>query len=144
MPVKNKLYGIDISHHNKYNLPKFSMFDFIIMKATEGISFVDPCLKQYISMLKKDQLYGFYHYARPERNRAKEEAKNFINTIGIDGENAMLFEVENIDECAQTLHRMLTDSSLRKKMGESSKHVYEVKFQLSNNVNKLIEYYNLK
>jgi GH25 family lysozyme M1 (1,4-beta-N-acetylmuramidase) len=90
MPVKSKLYGIDISHHNKYNLPKFSMFDFIIMKATEGISFVDPCLKQYISMLKKDQLYGFYHFARPERNRAKEEAKNFINTIGIDGENAML------------------------------------------------------
>jgi lysozyme len=90
MPPKSKLYGIDISHHNKFNLPKFSMFDFIIMKATEGISFVDPCLKQYISMLKKDQLYGFYHFARPERNRAKEEAKNFINTIGIDGENAML------------------------------------------------------
>lgn len=67
-----------------------------------------------------------------------------IPEVAVDGENAMLFDVENIDECAHALHRILTDSSLRKGLGENSKRVYEEKFQLSNNVNKLIEYYDLE
>ena len=90
MAAKTKLKGIDISHWNKYSIPDFSKQDFIIMKATEGISFVDPMMKTYLEKLGKDQLYGFYHYARPERFRAKDEAKHFINTIGIYGEDALL------------------------------------------------------
>lgn len=90
MPPKKPLYGCDISHHNKYSIPNFNEQDFVIMKATEGISFVDPMLESYIDKLKKDQLYGFYHYARPERNRAKDEARHFIHTLQNDGENAML------------------------------------------------------
>ena len=90
MAGKLKLKGCDISHHNKYKIPNFSDYDFIIMKATEGRSFVDPMMKEYIEKLGKDQLYGFYHFARPERNRAKDEAKHFCNTIGVYGEEAML------------------------------------------------------
>lgn len=88
--VKQKLNGCDISHHNKYNIPDFSKQDFVIMKATEGATFKDPMLDKYIEMLKKDQLYGFYHFARPERNRAKVEAANFCKVIGNYGEEAML------------------------------------------------------
>lgn len=88
--VKQKLKGCDISHHNKYHIPDFSKQDFIIMKATEGRNFVDPMMNEYIKMLKQDQLYGFYHFARPERNRAKDEAKHFCDTIGKYGEEALL------------------------------------------------------
>lgn len=93
------LKGIDISHHNKYQICPtngkapvidFKKHDFVIMKATEGRSYVDPMMETYLSMLGKDQRYGFYHFARPERNRASEEAKNFIKAIGVYGENAML------------------------------------------------------
>ena len=95
MPLK----GIDISHHNKYQIfPKnnkpaiiFPKHDFIIMKATEGVTYKDPMMDEYIKLLGKDQRYGFYHFARPERNaRAIDEAKNFCKTIGYYGENAML------------------------------------------------------
>lgn len=92
------LKGIDISHHNKYQIfPKngkpqlvLSKHDFIIMKATEGKTYVDPCLDDYLQQLAPDQLYGFYHFARPERNRAKDEAKHFCDTIGRYGESAIL------------------------------------------------------
>lgn len=87
---KKPLRGIDVSHHNKYKIPDFSKQDFVIMKATEGKSFVDPMMNTYIEMLKPDQLYGFYHFARPERNRAKDEALHFCNTIGKYGEEAIL------------------------------------------------------
>lgn len=92
------LKGIDISHHNKYQIfptkgkatIDLSKHDFIIMKATEGITYKDPCMDKYIEILPNDKLYGFYHYARPERNRAKEEAQNFCKTIGVYGKDAML------------------------------------------------------
>lgn len=67
-----------------------------------------------------------------------------IPEVAIEGENAILFEPGNINECATALQTMLMDSSLRQKLGENSKRVYTEKFQISNNVNKLIEYYNLK
>lgn len=66
-----------------------------------------------------------------------------IPEVAIEGENAILFEAKNVDACASALQTMLTNSYLRDKLGENSKRVYEEKFQLSNNVNKLIEYYNL-
>lgn len=93
------LKGIDVSHHNKYQifpnknqqpLIDFSKHDFVIMKATEGRSYVDPMLDDYLKLLMPDQLYGFYHFARPERNKAKDEAQHFCKTIGRYGEDAML------------------------------------------------------
>lgn len=92
------LKGVDISHHNKYQIfPKsgkpqleLSNHDFVIIKATEGKTYVDPCMDDYIAKLEHDQLYGFYHFARPERNRAKDEAKHFCDTIGRYGESAIL------------------------------------------------------
>ena len=51
MALKTKLKGIDISHHNKYNLPPFDKQDFIIMKATEGVSYKDPMMDEYLEKL---------------------------------------------------------------------------------------------
>lgn len=93
------LKGIDVSHHNKYEIfPRngkrpsidFSKHDFVIIKATEGRTYVDPMLERYIALLGEDQLYGFYHFARPENNSPRDEAMNFCGAIRNWDENAML------------------------------------------------------
>lgn len=77
------LNGIDISHHQKgLNISEIR-HDFVICKATEGVNFLDPCFHDF--MMKAEslgKLMGFYHFARPERNTAKAEAKFFYaNTV---------------------------------------------------------------
>ena len=89
------LKGIDISHHNKYQFTNgyidFKKHDFVIVKGTEGATFVDPMYDDYMgvidSMVKP---YGIYHYARPEYNDAIKEARHFCDTIKKDGEKAIL------------------------------------------------------
>lgn len=77
------IHGIDISHHNKNmkDLKDLLKFDFIIMKASEGMGFRDNAVSLYMNVLK-DKPIGFYHFARPEINSdPKVEARNFINAI---------------------------------------------------------------
>ena len=80
------LSGIDISHHNK-NMKDpncILCFDFVIMKASEGQTFKDTSVKQYVDILKqkKKPLIGFYHFARPEINSNPWfEARNFIAAV---------------------------------------------------------------
>ena len=89
------LKGIDVSHHNKQQFLagqiKFEKHDFVIVKATEGRTYVDPMYDDYMSII--DSLvkpYGIYHYARPENNDAIAEAKHFCDTIRGDGKEALL------------------------------------------------------
>ncbi|MBO5186337.1 MAG: glycoside hydrolase family 25 protein [Prevotella sp.] len=89
------MQGIDISHHNyslirakgaSYLYDKASL-GFVIMKATEGVTFDDPRYNEYIRMIGESNIrYGFacagaYHYARPENNTALAEAKHFVDRI---------------------------------------------------------------
>lgn len=114
------LSGIDISHHN-YSLLRarglFSLYDkavrgFVIMKATEGVTFTDPRFYEYLSQIGEANIMtdyvqvGAYHYARPENNTAKAEAKHFVDAVGryaghmvyaLDVEGRAL-EFDNIDE----------------------------------------------
>lgn len=64
-----------------------------------------------------------------------------IPEVAIEGENAILFKSENVDECAEALVKMLASMELREKCGERSFEIYQDKFKISNNVAKLIEYY---
>lgn len=80
--------GCDISHHNKNDLRgKLSQMPFVIMKASEGKTYKDPCMMEYFLELNNSENYcnntavGFYHYARPENNTAKDESFNFWNTV---------------------------------------------------------------
>ena len=80
------LKGIDISHHNEAFIKKDPSYlrkqDFIIMKASEGISFTDKEKERYIELAGRDMPIGFYHYARPDRGNPPEmEAGFFINSI---------------------------------------------------------------
>ena len=75
--------GIDISESQRYINLSLIKCDFVIVKATEGKTYTDPCFFQHINNAKKlGKLLGFYHYARPENNRPEEEVQNFLNAVG--------------------------------------------------------------
>lgn len=84
------LRGIDISHYQR-NLDSkiITGADFVIMKASEGKSFKDPMLDRFYDLIHgsddgkpdNNKLYGFYHYARPEKNDPIPEAKQFVKLV---------------------------------------------------------------
>lgn len=76
--VKMNMNGIDISNWQAgLDLSKVPC-DFVIVKATEGKNFVDKyCDKFYQQAKKLGKKLGFYHFARPEANTAKDEADFF-------------------------------------------------------------------
>ena len=73
-----KKEGIDVSHHNIIDWKKVNT-DFVIMKATQGVLFVDSELKTNREGSKNIQ-QGFYHFA--DGGDWKKEAKHFLETIG--------------------------------------------------------------
>lgn len=84
------LKGWDISHHNNFfisqHLEEFkdvARNGFIIMKATEGVTWRDPFYNKYVSFLGdlSDKQIGFYHYARAEMNKPEDEAENFLQVV---------------------------------------------------------------
>lgn len=114
------LSGIDISHHNYtvlkadglYKLHEKAILGFVMMKASEGVSFTDPRFNEYIRAIGEADIMndfvqaGAYHYARPENNAAVAEAHHFVDLVGryaghmvyaLDVEGRAL-EVPNIDE----------------------------------------------
>lgn len=75
------LSGIDISNYQK-NV-NYSKYDFVIIKASEGRTMKDKSLDRHYNAIKnKNILYGFYHYAHPELNAMKDEAKHFLSLVG--------------------------------------------------------------
>lgn len=89
--------GFDISHHNGNNAIEMCMsresdLQFVIIKATEGKTWVDPMLRRNAADAGIYGLgIGFYHYARPENgNSPEDEAKHFVRTIAKYIGNAVL------------------------------------------------------
>lgn len=70
--------GIDISNWQKdLDLKKID-YDFVIVKATEGLNFVDKYCDGFIQTAKAmNKKFGFYHFARPT-NSAIAEAEFFV------------------------------------------------------------------
>lgn len=66
-----------------------------------------------------------------------------IPEVAQDEVNAILFEVEDYYSLARVLKTLLNDAKLRDKLGKQSLEIFTNNFQLSSNVNKLIEYYQL-
>ena len=76
------LNGIDISNHQSSmdlaTVIDATKTDFVIVKATEGLTFVDRyCDRFYRTAKEKGVQLGFYHFARPETNSAEKEADFF-------------------------------------------------------------------
>ena len=76
------LKGCDLSHWQS-DFDAFNSVDFAIIKATEGVGYVDlACDKLYQKAKKAGKLLGVYHFARPDLgNSAIEEADWFIKNI---------------------------------------------------------------
>lgn len=79
---KQVLEGVDVSHWNTlekvlpYN-PKFMM-----IKATEGLTFRDDKALEWRNTASALGVpYGFYHYARAEKNEAGKEADHFVKRV---------------------------------------------------------------
>lgn len=91
------LKGIDISNHQRgLDLSKIDC-DFVIIKATEGKSYIDPScdtfFQQALSLGKK---LGVYHFANNSDNTAQQEADWFIqNTRGYIGKAIPVLDWED-------------------------------------------------
>ncbi|WP_076237059.1 GH25 family lysozyme [Clostridium botulinum] len=76
--------GIDISMHNgtvNFSAVKSSGCNIVIIKATEGVDYVDPCLNQHYNGAKAQGLnIGFYHFMS-EKTSPTQQAVDFWNTI---------------------------------------------------------------
>lgn len=74
------LKGIDISNHQRgIDLSKVNA-DFVIIKATEGKSYVDPsCDRFFQQALSLGKKLGIYHFANNSDNTPEQEADWFIN-----------------------------------------------------------------
>jgi lysozyme len=93
-PVK----GIDISHHNgKIDFAKVvaDSVDFVVIKATEGVDYVDSCLIRNYNGARAHNLYvGFYHFFKFNHGGVRQ-ARHFLNTIkNLTCELPMVIDVE--------------------------------------------------
>lgn len=76
------LNGIDIASYQSKIVPsKLTTTDFVIVKFTQGVSYLNPYANTQYSLSKKaDKLLGAYHYA--EGRDAKAEASFFVSKLG--------------------------------------------------------------
>lgn len=76
--------GIDISMHNgsiNFNSVKNNGIEAIIIKATEGVDYIDPNFETYYSQSRNMGFHiGFYHFMSEKTNPTKQ-AEDFYNSI---------------------------------------------------------------
>lgn len=73
--------GIDISKYQK-DISNFNGVDFVIVKATEGVGYVDKsCDTLYQKAKAQGKKLGVYHFARPDLNSAEAEANFFVENV---------------------------------------------------------------
>lgn len=94
-PVCN---GIDVSHHNNMlpwdNNPVIDSSIFIIAKATEGSSFVDPKFNMHRNLAKaKNVMFGAYHFLTKEKT-PKDQFEHFKKVVGNDIDLIPCLDVE--------------------------------------------------
>lgn len=107
------LRGIDISNHQAgLDLTQID-FDFVVIKATEGIGFVDRyCDGFYQTAKKMNKLIGFYHFGRPTNDPIREARFFYENTKNYFGEAVPVLDIEihhsNLVEwCRQFLNEII-------------------------------------
>ena len=95
MKTMKRMNGIDISNWQKnLNLEKIN-FDFVIVKATEGLHFVDPYCNRFITQAEKlGKPWGFYHFAHPENDPIREARFFYENTRNYFGRGVPVLDWE--------------------------------------------------
>ena len=116
--AKPRLRGIDISDYQADIDLGTVDADFVIVKATEGRTYVSPSFeKQYAAAKAAGRLLGIYHFAAV--NEPEVEADFFLDTVGdrvgeavlvLDWERAPL---DDVDWCARWLQRVESRTGVR-------------------------------
>ncbi|HDK7182937.1 TPA: peptidoglycan-binding protein [Clostridium botulinum] len=111
--------GIDISMHNgtvNFSTVKSSGCNIVIIKATEGVDYVDPCLNQHYNGAKAQGLnIGFYHFMSEKTsptqqaidfwNAIKGKQFNVIPTLDIETNNQGRSQKQISDRCIEFLNK---------------------------------------
>lgn len=87
-PPRRDLDGIDTSHYQRGRLDlraaQAAGLQWWYAKATEGTTFVDPTYAKRVRQARRAGIpVGAYHFARPDRGDASEEARFFLATADI-------------------------------------------------------------
>ena len=121
------LHGADVaSYQATLNIGDVkSQIKFVIIKATEGLSYVNPyCDMHYQQAKAANVMRGFYHFARNEQGHtAEQEAEYFYNnTKGYihDGIAVLDWETNTADVAwaKRFLDRFYEQSKLRPAQGQ--------------------------
>lgn len=87
------LKGIDVSYYQPnidFSVLK-SQIDFIFIRASYGVGFVDKCFISHRDSARTNNIpCGFYHYAYPQYNSPEAEADFFLQTVGALQDNEIL------------------------------------------------------
>lgn len=88
------LNGIDVSRWQPASITADVDYDFVVVKATEGVDAVSPtCDAQYQAAVERGKLVGVYHFA--SGLGAKEEARFFADNIkGYIGQAVLVLDFE--------------------------------------------------
>ncbi|MFD0963120.1 GH25 family lysozyme [Pseudofulvibacter geojedonensis] len=111
------VYGIDVSKYQGDEIgflsKKSDSLSFVICKATEGITYIDPDFKHNWNMIsEKKFIRGAYHFYR-SNDDPKAQAKNFIQALAsiektdlppiIDFEEGGIDQTQSVEQVQSTL-----------------------------------------
>ena len=119
IPSNYSIHGIDVSHYQedidwalvKNMKVKGIGINFAFLKATEGVSYVDPTFKDNMDGCKENGITrGAYHYFIAARS-GKEQAANFIENANLKkGDLAPVLDIEqNTGTTQEQLHTRLAE-----------------------------------
>jgi len=100
-PRKPPLHGVDTSHYQDGRIDlkaaRAAGLQWWYVKATEGTTFVDPLYAKRVRQARRAGLpVGAYHFARPDRGDADDEAKFFLATADIrEGDMLPMLDLES-------------------------------------------------
>ncbi|MBR3100287.1 MAG: glycoside hydrolase family 25 protein [Muribaculaceae bacterium] len=90
-------HGYDLSHHNKnikWGRLQEANAQFVYLKATEGVSFADPCFKEYRRQARRHGMkVGAYHFMRPKVS-GRRQFEYFKKVVGNDMDLIPVLDVE--------------------------------------------------
>ena len=132
--IENKsqlsVYGIDISHHQNKQIESITKqkegIGFIICKATEGVTYIDPEFSHNWKISKnKSFIRGAYHFYRCEDDPI-EQAAHFLKTISdikstdippiLDFEEGGIDKSQSIGEVQSALKKFLLEIEKKSKV----------------------------
>lgn len=132
------MFGFDLYHGNysKETLNAVMDSQLIFLKATEGRTFRDPKMENYIEEFgkhyentKRIPYFGFYHFAHSTKNTPESEAHNFFEKVqpylpallalDIEAENERNKDIKKwIDAFEKELRKLISNAGLDGERGD--------------------------